>query len=254
MHWHAQIPGHISLADSEPMVRKFMAVGSVTGRDVKLFEASHQQHAPRDADLFSEGDSLEDVLFLRAGWVHRYRLLDDGRRQIVNVLVPGDLIGPFTPTAKHFAATLTDSSICRVSRGAIARNMGDCPGFSAAVEALITSEFELLAERTVSLGRRNAKERVAFLLLELFGRLRRVGLVTGNSFEFPLTQELIGDALGLSIVHVNRTLRSLREAKLATVGFGRVTIHDVDALSDVANSADGTGLPAEEMTGMISLK
>jgi CRP-like cAMP-binding protein len=254
MHALAEHLGQVPMHSSEPLIRKLTSVGPVTNRDIKVLDCSHEERAPAGADLFSEGDSLGEVLFLRTGWAHRYRLLNDGRRQIVNVLVPGDLIGPFTPTAKQFAATLTPSSICRVSRADIARRMGDCPGFSAAVEALIASEFELLAERTVSLGRRNAKERIAFLLLEVYERLRRVGLVNGNSFELPLTQEVIGDALGLSVVHVNRTLRALREAKLATVGFGRATIHDLATLADVASAGEGSQVPAEEMTGIISLR
>jgi CRP-like cAMP-binding protein len=183
---------------------------------------------------------MGDILFLREGWAYRYSLLGDGRRQVVNFLVPGDLVGPFTSTAKQFAATLTGSSVCRVSRRDLAHSNRDCPAFSAAVEALIAAEYDLLAERTVSLGRRNAKERMAHLLLELFQRLDRVGLVADDSFELPLTQEMMGDALGLSVVHVNRTLRALREDGLATVGYGRATIHDPEALSVVA---DSEGIP-----------
>jgi CRP-like cAMP-binding protein len=155
---------------------------------------------------------------------------------VVNFLVPGDLVGPFTPTAKQFAATLTGSSVWRVSRRNLVDSNRVFPAFSAAVEALIAAECDLLAERTVSLGRRNAKERMAHLLLELFQRLDRVGLVADDSFGLPLTQEMMGDALGLSVVHVNRTLRVLREDGLVTVGLGRATIHDPEALSAVADS------------------
>jgi len=251
MHRNADASNLISLEGSEPLIRKLTAAGPLTDRDIRVFERSHVRKVPRDTDLFSDGDSVDDILFLAEGWAYRYRLLGDGRRQVVNFLIPGDLVGPITPTAQQFAATLTDSLIRRLSRHNLADAMTDCPDFSAAVEALIAAEYAQLAERTVSLGRRNAKERMAHFLLELFERLNRVGLVDENSFELPLTQEMIGDALGLSVVHVNRTLRTLREERLATVGFGRATIHDPEVLSTVAESEDGSHVPREEVTGII---
>ncbi len=238
--------GKISLKDDEPLVRKFSAVSKLTDGDFEILESAHEQHSHRDTDIYCGGDQLNEILLLRSGWAFRYRLLDDGRRQIVHLLVPGDLIGPFAPTARQFAATLTSSAICRLPRRDVAakRERGACPGFAAAVDALIAEEYEHLAERLVSLGRRNAKEGMAHLLLELRARLACVGLVSDNSFELPLTQEVMGDALGLSIVHVNRTLRVLREERLATVGFGRATLHDVDGLALVADSETGEPAPA----------
>jgi CRP-like cAMP-binding protein len=251
MHRKAESSNIISLHGSEPLIRKLTAAGPLTDRDIRVFERSHDRRVAHDIDIICEGDSLGEMLFLREGWAYRYRLLGDGRRQVVNVLVPGDLLGPFTPTARRFVATLTNSLICRLSRRDLADAMSECPGFSAAVEALIVTEYELLAERMVSLGRRNAKERMAHMLLEMLQRLGRVGLVAENSFELPLTQEMIGDALGLSVVHVNRTLRTLREEGLATVGYGRATIHDREALAVVANSEDDSHVPHDEVTGII---
>jgi CRP-like cAMP-binding protein len=243
----------ISLRGSEPLIRKLTSAGFIADRDNRVLQHAETRSIARNTDIYSEGDAIGDILFLREGWAYRYRLLGDGRRQVVNFLVPGDLVGPFTPTAKQFAATLTGSSVCRVSRRDLADATRECPAFSAAVEALIAAEFDLLAERTVSLGRRNAKERLAHFLLELLDRLDRVGLVTDNSFEFPLTQEMTGDALGLSVVHVNRTLRALREAGCATVGFGRATIHDRETLSLMADSGEVTPLPHEQITGAVAM-
>jgi CRP-like cAMP-binding protein len=92
---------------------------------------------------------------------------------------------------------------------------------------------------------------MAHLLLELFQRLDRVGLVADDSFGLPLTQEMMGDALGLSVVHVNRTLRVLREDGLATVGLGRATIHDPEALSAVADS-EGIARPPHRKVPVAS--
>ncbi len=240
--------GIISLRGSEPLIRKLTSAGFIAERNFKVLEQSDVRSIAPNTDIYSEGDALGDILFLREGWAYRYSLLGDGRRQVVNFLVPGDLVGPFSPTAKQFAATLTGSSIWRVPRRDLANANRDCPAFSAAVEALIVAEFDMLAERTVSLGRRNAKERMAHLLMELLARLDRVGLVMDNSFELPLTQEMMGDALGLSVVHVNRTLRALREDGCATIGYGRATIHDPEALAVVADSDDACARPREEVT------
>lgn len=250
MHRGPDCSNLISLRGSEPLIRKLSAAGLLVDRDMKVLERSEVRSIAGNRDIYSEGDAMGDILFLREGWAFRYRLLGDGRRQVVNFLLPGDLVGPFTPTAKQFAATLTGSSICRVSRRDLADSSRDCPAFSAALEALMVAEFDLLAERTVSLGRRNAKERMSHLLLELLDRLERVGLVADNSFELPLTQEMMGDALGLSIVHVNRTLKVLREDGLATVGFGRATIHDPEALAVVADLEGGIRPPREQVTGV----
>jgi CRP-like cAMP-binding protein len=102
----------------------------------------------------------------------------------------------------------------------------------------VASEFEMLLERTVSLGRRNAKERMANLLVELYHRMRRAGLAGDAAFDFPVTQEMLADSLGLSVVHVNRTLRSLREDGMVTVWSGRVTISDLGRLMALAGIED----------------
>lgn len=195
----------------------------------------------KNHDVFAEGDTLRDVMFLRQGWAFRYRLLGDGRRHIVNFLIPGDFVGPYFPTAAHFCGTLTDVVICQAPRSEFAKANRDCPALASALEAIMAAEYRLLSERLVSLGRRNARERMAHLLVELYERMRRVGLVNDNSYEFPVTQEILADTLGLSVVHVNRTLRSLREDGFATVGFGRVCIRDLEGLAEVAGAED----PAE---------
>lgn len=191
---------------------------------------------PKHHDIFAEGDTLRDVMFLRHGWAYRYRLLGDGRRHIVNFLIPGDFVGPYFPTAAHFCGTLTDVTLLQAPRSDFSDANRDCPALASALEAIMASEYRLLSERLVSLGRRNARERMAHLLVELYERMLRVGLITDNSYEFPVTQEILADTLGLSVVHVNRTLRSLREDGFATVGFGRVCIRDLDGLRDVAGA------------------
>lgn len=233
-------PGHAEMAGN--VNRDFLrhisklATGSETeiGMPIRL----ETRRVPKNHDVFSEGDTLRDVMFMREGWAYRYRLLGDGRRHIVNFLIPGDFVGPYFATAAHFCGTLTDVTLCQAPRSDFTNANRDCPALATALEAIMATEYRLLSERLVSLGRRNAKERMAHLLVELYDRMRRVGLLYDNSYEFPVTQEVLADTLGLSVVHVNRTLRSLREDGLAIVGFGRVCVRNIEGLMEVAGADD----------------
>lgn len=210
-----------------------------TGRE--LVDALDVKRIPRHRDIVVEGDKPSGVLFLREGWAYRYRLLGDGRRHIINFLIPGDLIAPLFSTVNHFVGALTDVVVCRTGACDIAELAETHEALAAALQNVVASEFEMLLERTVSLGRRDAKERMANLLVELYERTRRAGLAGEQSFEFPATQEMLADALGLSVVHVNRTLRSLREAGIVTVWSGRVTISDFESLRVLAGAENGYG-------------
>lgn len=237
---------------SDAVLRHLEDTCVLDGDEIALVRDAEARNVARDVDVFAEGDELVDLIFLSDGWACKYRLLGDGRRQVINIHVPGDLIGPHTPRARCFAAALTETVVRRIPRTRIA-NAGDVAlSLVSAIEGLMAADYEMMAERTVSLGRRNAKERMAHFLLELYARLGRVGLVRDRSFPMPLTQELIGDTLGLSVVHVNRTLRALREEGLVTAGYGRVTIHDPDGLIAAAAAEDGSHGPVVRATGLIA--
>ncbi len=109
-----------------------------------------------------------------------------------------------------------------------------CPRLATAVLWSASSDEAIVVERLVSLGRRDAAERVAHLFLELGARLKLVGLADGNSFECPLSQYLLADALGLSAIHINRVLRQLREDGLLTFRDGIVTFDDLDQLVELS--------------------
>ena len=207
-------------------------------RDREVIDSLDIKRIGRHQDILVEGDKPNGILFLKEGWAYRYRLLGDGRRHIINFLIPGDLIAPLFPTANHFVGALTEVVVCRAS----ASEMDDLgrrhETLPAALQGVVAYEFEMLLERTVSLGRRNAKERMANLLVELYHRTRRAGLAGDAAFDFPVTQEMLADSLGLSVVHVNRTLRSLREDGMVTVWSGRVTISDLNRLMALAGIDD----------------
>lgn len=213
-------------------------LGLLSDRDRQVIDTLDLKRIPRHQDILVEGDKPNGILFLKEGWAYRYRLLGDGRRHIINFLIPGDLIAPLFPTTNHFVGALTEVVVCRAS----ATEMDDLgrrhEALPAALQDVVAHEFEMLLERTVSLGRRNAKERMANLLVELYFRTRRAGLAGDGAFDFPVTQEMLADSLGLSVVHVNRTLRSLREDGMVIVWSGRVTISDLERLMELAGIDD----------------
>lgn len=188
-------------------------------------------------DLLVEGEQVRHGYIVDDGWACKYRLLKDGRRQILNFVVPGDVVGmsgEVIRVADHSVGTLTP---CRVYRFPAASFAAIGQRYPRVRDALVWSarrELAMVQERVVDLGRRTAIERVAHLILELLHRLRIVGLADGQGFVLPLTQGMIGDALGLSIVHVNRTLRRLNEQRAILYRPGSITAIDVAALERIA--------------------
>ena len=178
------------------------------------------------------------MFVLLEGSAIRYRILRDGRRQILNILLPGDFIGfpgCFFEHALYAVTALADAVVCPVPFSVLIGLFEHHPQLAATLFWSFACEAAIYAEHLIDIGRRSALERVAHFLLELLTRLRVVGLADEKSYHMPLTQELVADALGLSLPHVNRTLRRLRDDGLVTIEEQRVSIADVDALAALAD-------------------
>lgn len=168
------------------------------------------------------------------GWLFRYKILHNGDRQIVDFILPGQIFGLqacFFKASLYSIATVTDVSVSAIPLEAIDNLFEQDQRLAKALFWSAVSEAAIVGEHLIDTARRSAYERVSHLMLELFVRLKTADQTDGMSFNMPLTQELIGDALGLTTVHVNRTLRSLREDKLIKVNNKCVTLLDFDALS-----------------------
>lgn len=197
-----------------------------------------QRPVRRGAALLRENEACNELFILRKGLMMSYVLLDDGSRQILRFLFPGDMLGVSSAIYREAPETLAALSDCVVSpfdRAALAEIMRAHPRLSALI--LVQSQIERVAltDRLAALGRTSAKARVAALLLELRNRLRATDKSIANVFALGLTQEEVGDATGLTAVHVNRMLRQLAEDGLITRGSGRVTLEDEQALARAAN-------------------
>jgi CRP-like cAMP-binding protein len=196
-----------------------------------------QTHVKPRTDLIIEGEEFTHGYVFEDGWACLYRVLNDGRRQILNFVVPGDFVGASAGAvsiADHSVSTLTPCNVHAFQTTKLADVARRMPALQQAFEWSVRRDLAIVQERIVDIGRRTARERMAHLLLELMHRLRVVGLCDEQAFDLPLTQEMLGDALGLSIVHVNRTLRRLNRDGLICYRPGRIDIVDCERLADVA--------------------
>ena len=199
---------------------------------------SGERSVAAGAELFAQGELSSEVFTLLDGWAMLYEMLEDGRRQIMEFCLPGAFLGfqvdPARPIA-YTAQAITDIRVCAFPRKGLEDLFREKPDMSFRMACIATREQNFAFQHLTSIGRRTAQERVANLLLELFMRIRlNSSAVAGDAIRLPLTQEHIGDALGLTSVHVNRTLRALREDEILTVKDGVMQITDPDRLAEVA--------------------
>jgi CRP-like cAMP-binding protein len=191
------------------------------------------KHVERFTPKTKISDSAPRMMAVVSGWISEIRLLPDGRRQIFSFILPGDVIvtGGHGDSGNRELVTLTHVELA----DAAVINKGVDPAVTRALMAKIQQDREdRLLDQIVRIGRLSAKERVLNLLLEVHDRLNAMGLVRKGAFRLPVTQELLADALGLSVVHVNRTLQQLRREGLISFKSGDITIHRRDALEPFA--------------------
>jgi CRP-like cAMP-binding protein len=200
-----------------------------------------------DRALIHEGQADAPLYTVLSGWAFRFKTLSDGRRQILNFLLPGDFIGvqqKMGDAAAHGVQTLTDTVLCVFQRDALWELHRSAPSLGFAVTWLTAHEESVVDDTLLSVGRRNAEERIATLLIVLYKRAAALLPDADiNGVPFPLTQQHIADGLGLSLVHTNKTLRKLERRGLHRIEDGRLHLLDVNALARIADLY-GDGKPA----------
>jgi CRP-like cAMP-binding protein len=184
-------------------------------------------------DLVVDGYEYRKLCFIEDGFAARYKLLRNGKRQIVNVLIPGDVIGlpgSFLEKASYSVIAVSDLKLQVCSIDAYVSLCYKRPQFGLVLSWLAVEEAITYAEHIIDAGRRTPVERLAHFLLELHSRLAVAGRVSKAGFELPFSQEVMGDALGLSVPHLNRTLAKLRADGLIAVNGHHVEFLDPSAL------------------------
>lgn len=194
--------------------------------------------------LIEEDEEYERLFTVLDGVLIRSRSLDDGRRQIVNFMFPGDLIGlqgAFDEPSSHTIEALVDARLCRFKRSDFAQLIGQHPSLGYDITWLAAKEETALEGHIVSLGQRNARERVTYLAVWLIERARATCLADDrNVVSLPITQAQIADMLGLSLVHTNRTIRQLEREGLVEWKSREVHVPNLDKAADFAQFDRGS--------------
>lgn len=218
-----------------PFARKLSAFMDFADSDAVEMSDVHRRRRnfAVGVDMIHQGQQDQSAFVLASGWACSYKILPDGRRQIIDFLIPGDFMGLQSimfRNADHNIEPITPVQASEVKQRELLAAFERSPRLATAMLWAASRDQALLVEHLINLGRRNAAERMGHFLLEMASRLELVGLADHSGFACPLSQYLLADALGLSAVHVNRVLRELREGGLLTFQRGRVTFDDYHAL------------------------
>lgn len=188
--------------------------------------------------LFLQGDKVRSVCILREGWAFRYQSLEDGRRQIVDFVLPGDILGVgTTPQMPYGVEALSTCTWTTMSRESFLAKLAQEPALGMKLVDMLSAGQVRAFEQMTSVGRRTARERVAHLLLDLATRVQRSAAeCEGVEITMPLMLSHLGDALGLATETVCRCLGELKRAGILVFSAGRLEILDLDGLSDLVGS------------------
>jgi len=224
----------------EPLYRRWQRRVALSAEDKRAIAdiAWSRRVFARDSYLVREGEPTSVCTYLIHGFAFRQKLVSDGARQIISIHIPGeflDLQNSLLDVADHNVQCLTRCEVGVIHKSALLELLASRPNVRRAMwlDSLIDSS--IFREWVVNIGRRDARQRISHLLCELASRLKSAGLEDGPIYDFPLTQEQIADCTGLTAVHTNRTLQSLRRDGLISLSASKLSILDWDALSELGD-------------------
>lgn len=217
------------------IIRHFSHYASLSDEEKRLLNAL--EYAPTKVAagqvLWQEGQAAQEFCTIRSGWAFTYRHLEDGGRQIIDVYLPGDIVGlrEFAFSQRLTGLAMIDSGvICRFPHHRLLELFRQSILLTTIMFAISSRHQAQLTERLVNLARRNAFQKLCHFLYEMHYRLERIGESNNGRFRLPLTQEQLADTLGLSAVHVSRTFSTLSEEGLVFRQRQWVEIPDLEAL------------------------
>lgn len=218
------------------LVRKLETYGTLPGDDRAALTSigAESRVVETGHDIALEEAQPQGFYVVVEGFACRYKLAQSGQRNIIAYLLPGDFCDlDLLPRMDHSIGALSKCTVARLLPSTV-QDLRQRPTVARALRLATLAEVANTREWLVNVGGRRAIVRVAHLLCELFARLHAVGLTEKGSFGLPLTQSDLADTLGISTVHMNRSLQGLRDAKLLSMRHGRVTIDDLPRLEEFA--------------------
>ena len=223
----------MSVTDQGFIIHQFARFAELTDLEQQLLSQLEQDPRTYDADqeLAVAGSDSDKFFTLQSGWAYSIRTLADGQRQILDIFLPGQILGlreiSFSRNLSEIR-TLTDVVACPFPRQRLAGIFAKAPRLTDLFLLTMAREQSMLIERVINIGRRSAAERLAHFIVEIQTRLA----IRSLAFTLPMNQTLIADALSLSSVHVSRTFKQLREMGLIENQNGHIEIIDLEGLID----------------------
>jgi CRP-like cAMP-binding protein len=223
----------------DPFVARLQHFAELTPQDVESLRSVIETElmVKKRRDLVLDGYEFSKLCFVKDGFAARYKLLRNGKRQIVNFIVPGDVVGlpgSFLDRAANSVIAVSDMTLQICPLESFVALCCRRPKFGLLLSWLAVQEAANYAEHVIDVGRRSPVERLAHLLLEIHSRLVTVGLAANSAFTLPFTQEMMSDALGLSVPHLNRTLTKLRTEGLIALTDRYVELIDLKGMQHLA--------------------
>lgn len=200
---------------------------------------SCQYTVPARKEVYRESHPSEFMFTVYHGWFAVYKTLDNGKRQILRIALPGDMLGfqaDLEAPMTHSAISLTDAVLCAFPRNEMPDLLRRNLSVSKRLTELNARDMNICQNRLLTIGQQSAIERIAFFCSELFFRIKAIyNEQQCDDIFFPLSQEDMGDATGLTKIHVNRTLKTMREQGLMEISSKTLKINDIDALCKLGN-------------------
>jgi len=189
------------------------------------------------ATIVLEDNKTPHLYTILDGWAFRHKSLPDGRRHVLNFALPGDLVGlqlAILNEMQHTVTALTETTLCVFQRDKVWSVFKEYPALAYSMTWIASHEEQMVDGHLLSLGQRNALERLAYLLLHLHDRAEAVGYASNHSFDAPFTQAHLAEALGITPVHTSRTLKKLQDRNLINWKKDRLQILNRKDLETVA--------------------
>lgn len=219
------------------LVEKLSHYTALSEADTSYIAAleGEERHYARDTEILAQGDPNEHLFAVKKGWLYIYTDLPDGRRQIMRVLVPGDIVGfpdlAFTTCTTNLRAA-EDTILCPFPKRKLDVILKTSPRMSALLLALANRELACMVDMMRVLGRMSAEERLSFFLLDIRARLQVTNKAMTDTFRMPLNQQEIGDALGLTHTYVSKSIRRMEDSGLIERQAGTVRLLKPDLMAE----------------------
>ena len=214
----------------------FATMSDVEIRYMEKFKVGELTIEPK-TQILMEGSNSPQLFTALRGMGLRYKLLPNGRRQVLNMVFPGDFIGlqaGMLGEMKHSVEATTRMTLCVFDRNELWNFFRNHPDRAYDITWLAAIEEHFLGAALATLGQRDARQRIAWSLVRVFLKGQSLGMIDNGHMPFPFRQQDLADALGLSLVHTNKTLARLRERQIANWVDGTLSINDLESLADMA--------------------